>query len=208
MKQIFLVCLAGCLFALPLEAKKTEGKIIYDTDTVDAIIKIPVKFFSRQPNYESLQYKVKYYDSKGNKFILKPHEAKEVQFTYLGNDVRLLSRYNSLNLGNLFSISDHIFLRLEIDGNLKLFNYYYTQNTPGTYNASSGTMNPGYAYSVENYIFQKGEGELKRTNTMNFRKDMTEYFSDCPLLVEQIENKTFKRNDLISIVRFYNKECE
>ncbi len=65
----------------------------------------------------------------------------------------------------------------------------------------------GYYYSVEKYILQKGDGELKRTKGLNFRKDMVEYFSDCPELSKRIDNKEFRNNDLESIVRFYNNKC-
>ena len=119
----------------------------------------------------------------------------------------MLSRYNSLGLGNIFSMSTNIFLKLETDGKLKLFNYYYTQSSPGMYNASTGAMTGGYSYSVERYILQKGDGELKRPKSLTFKKDMVEYFSYCPALVEKIESKYFRKNDLEFIVNYYNSNC-
>lgn len=119
----------------------------------------------------------------------------------------MLSRYNSLGFGNIFSTSTNIFLRLEIDGKLKLFNYYYTQSSPGMYNSSTGGMTGGYSYTVEKYVFQKETGELKRFKGLTFRKDMIEYFNDCPELSKKIEDKEFRKNDMESIVRYYNSNC-
>jgi hypothetical protein len=56
-------------------------------------------------------------------------------------------------------------------------------------------------------ILQKGNGELKRPKGLTFKKDMINYFSDCPKLVEKIESKDFRKDDLESIVRFYNSNC-
>jgi hypothetical protein len=207
MNRICLLIVIALIFTLKSEAKKIEGKILFESDTLDVIFNIPIKFFTQEPNYEKLQYKVKYYDSTGKIIVIRPDIANEIQFTYNFEDVRMLSRNNSLGLGNAFSRSRSIFLKLEIDGKLKLFNYYYTQYAAGTYNASAGMMSGGYAYSVERYILQKENGELKRPKGLTFKKDMIDYFSDCPALVEKIESKDFRKNDLEFIVSFYNSNC-
>jgi hypothetical protein len=75
------------------------------------------------------------------------------------------------------------------------------------YNASTGVVTGGYTYSVERYIMQKGSGELKRPKNLSFKKDMAEYFRDCPALVDKIQDKDFKKYDMEAIVSFYNKNC-
>ncbi|HTO16638.1 MAG TPA: hypothetical protein VLZ83_12765 [Edaphocola sp.] len=207
MKRISLLVVIGLILSFKLEAKKIEGRILFENDTIEVTFNIPIKFFTQEPNYEKLQYKVKYFDSTGNKIILRPDKAKEIQLKYKNENVRMLSRYNSLRLGNIFSMSTNIFLRLETDGKLKLFNYYYTQSSPGMNNETTSTMTGGYSYNVEKYILQKGDGELKRPKGLTFKKDMIEYFSDCPALVEKIENKDFHKKDLEFIVTFYNSNC-
>lgn len=207
MKRIGLLIIIGLILSFKSEAKKIEGKILFENDTISVTFNIPIKFFSQEPNFEKLQYKVKYFDSEGNKIIIRPDQAKEIQFSYVFENIRMISRHNSLGLGNIFSKSSNIFLRLEADGNLKLFNYYYTQSSPGMYNGATGTMTGGYSYSVEGFILQKGDGELKRPKGLTFKKDMIEYFSDCPALVEKIENKVFRKNDMAAIVTFYNTNC-
>ncbi len=120
----------------------------------------------------------------------------------------MLSRNNTLGLGSIFAMSSSIFQKLEIDGELKLFNYYYTQQTGGGYNASTGVAMGSYSYTVERYILQKGDGELKRLKGWTFKKDMAEFFSDCPDLVERVESKDFRKGDLESMVRCYNTNCQ
>ncbi len=207
MRKLIFIIAFGLIFSFKLEAKKIEGQIFYNNDTISVTMKIPVKLFTQEPNYEKLQYKVKYFDSLGVKKVLRPDDAQEIRFTYEFEKVRMLSRKNTLSLGNIFSMSSNIFLRIEIDGDLKLFNYYYTQSSPGMYNASTGMMTGGYSYSVERYILQKSDGELKRPKGLTFRKDMIKYFNDCPELSKKIENKEFRKSDLESIVRFYNVSC-
>lgn len=41
----------------------------------------------------------------------------------------------------------------------------------------------------------------------SFRKRAMEFFSDCSSLVSKIENKIFKREELIAIVNYYNDNC-
>ncbi|MFZ5940206.1 MAG: hypothetical protein ACOYXB_06495 [Bacteroidota bacterium] len=207
MKKIVILITIGLVLTFKLEAKKIEGKIFFADDTIDVTFNIPINFFTQEPNYEKLQYKVKYFDSAGRKIVLKLDNAKEIQFKYEYENVRMLSRFNSIGLGNIFSMSTNIFLKLEMDGKLKLFSYYYTQHSGGTYNSFTGMSTGGYSYSVEKYILQKENGELMRPVGLSFKKDMIDYFSDCPSLVEKIESKEFRKNDLESMVRYYNLNC-
>lgn len=193
--------------AFSLEAKKIAGKIIFHKDTVDVTFNIPIKFFSGEPNYQKLQYKVRYFDAKGNKITLRPDDAKEIRFQHNGEIVRMLSRRNTLESGNIFSTSSNIFLRLEIDGRLKMFSYYYTQGSPGMYNPSTGMTTGGGSYETEKYVLQNGNEELKWPRGLSFRKDMMEYFANCPALVKKIEDREFRKNEIESIVLFYNTHC-
>jgi hypothetical protein len=208
MRRISLLVTIGLFLVFHAEAKKIQGKIVFINETKEVVFNIPVKFFTQEPNYEKLQYKVRYYDASGKKVTLRPTNAQEIQFTHNFKNIRMLSTNNTLGLGSLFTNNTKIFLHLEMDGQLKLFRFYYTQNNAGMYNPSTGGMTGGYSYTVENYILQKGDGELKRPRGITFKKDMAEYFKECPKLVEMIESKDFRKGDLESIVRFYNSYCK
>jgi hypothetical protein len=110
-------------------------------------------------------------------------------------------------LGNIFSNNRNIFLKLDLDGRAKVFSYYETQRSPGYYNSSMGTMSGGFSYETERFIVQVGNGELRRPRSLSFRKDMTDIFRDCPVLVRMIENREFKKSEVIEIASYYNIHC-
>lgn len=82
MKQLIFITIIGLIFTLKLEAKKIEGQICYEKDTVNVIMQIPLNFLTQEPNYERLQMRIKYFDSLGVKNTLRPSDAKEIRFTY------------------------------------------------------------------------------------------------------------------------------
>jgi len=207
MKKVCVLFAFAMLLSVNLDAKKIMGKIILSNDTIVAPLIIPYRFFSFEPSFVKLQSKVVYIDEYGKRITVHPEDAREFQFTYQSVTVRMVSRFNSIGLGSPFSSSYNIFLEQLIDGDVKLFNYYYTVDTGGTYNPATGGSTAGIPMVEEEYIIQKGDGGLMKPRRLSFRKDMTEFFSDCPELSERIENKEYRFNDLVSIIRFYNSEC-
>jgi hypothetical protein len=211
MFKIFSTCLlALCCFTV--SAEKIEGLIITKTeDSLQVTFEIPLQLFTREPDYERLQRKVKYYDVNGKKQTLKPKDAKEIHFTYKNERIRMRARRNTSSfLGGTFSLNagDYIFLRLLEDGPVQLFLYYYTQNSPGVVDPTTGIMTGGLMYDTDRCLLQKGDaGELTPIRALFFKKDMSAFFSDCPELVKKIEEKEFKREHLREIVQFYNTQC-
>ncbi len=122
-------------------------------------------------------------------------------------EVRMISCANTLGGEGMFSTSTKIFLKLEIDGPLRLYRYYFKQSSPGFYGGPGGGYAPGATYTSNNLVFQKGNGPLKQPRTFGWKKDMLEYFSDCPALRERIESKDLRRKEIEAIVLFYNQHC-
>lgn len=156
------------------QAQIVKGKITFSDHTEEVSIDIPAKPFSIEPNFESLQFKVKYYDKDGKVVKLKPDDAREISFTLFNREIRMFSVYNTLGQ-RLFSNSTHIFLELIIDGPVKLFNYYYTERMSAVPGAGGMTI-PGSSYAKEVLILQKEGGALVRPGAINFRKNMVTYF--------------------------------
>ena len=121
MKRRIFLSIAGFFFILSLSAKDIPGQIILENDTLNVTFSIRVGLFSQEPFYERLQFKMKYYDSTNTQIILKPDQAKEIRFRYDDEDIRMLSRKNTIGAGGLFYTGNAIFLRLELDGYLKVF---------------------------------------------------------------------------------------
>lgn len=187
-------------------AKKIKGTIITGNETREVTFNVRIPWLAGEPSFEGLQYRVKYFDETGKKHILKPDEATEIRFEHNGQLVRMISCKNNLDLGNMFTRGSHLFLKLEIDGPLKLLRYYYKQTHGGMMTAGGG-YSPGYSYTADNLLFMKSDGRLKQPRALGWKKDMTEYFSDCPQLVNLIQGKDLRRREMEAIVMFYNKNC-
>lgn len=199
LRIFFLVFVIGIICIGELEAEKINGYYISKSnDTIKVTFNIPIyfKLSYTRPDYALLQTKVKCYDLATNqKKKLNPYEVKEISFNYKGDDIKMLSRHDNLELdGQNFSDDRRVFIHLVKDGKLKLFRYY----------SSSGYGNP----SVASDILQKENEELFRIRFLFFKKDMVDYLSDCPELVRKIDEKTYKGNDIEQIVDLYNNTCK
>ncbi|MEQ8425048.1 MAG: hypothetical protein RIA63_10085 [Cyclobacteriaceae bacterium] len=184
-----------------------SGQIILPNKTLDVTMMIPVVTASCEPNFQKLQHKIKYYNSSGKKIALQPDEIEEIKFSYNGKDIRMQSRPNSVESGNFLSSGRRILLKLEVDGKLKMFNYYYTQSSPGVYNPASRVRTGVFNQTTTQGILEK-DGVLKQPNKKNFKKDMSNYFSDCPLLAQKIAGNELSEENLIEIVELYNTNCD
>ena len=185
-------------------AKKVEidGLIYLANDTVIATFVIPINSVTDEPILEKMLEKIRYYDSSRNLWIITPKNAKEVRFTYNYKHIRMISVKNTLWLGKGLEKSDRVFLKLEQEGRLRLYSYSQSQNTQ-TIHSNSGSS----FYTAQKYILQKKNSELKQVIKLGFKKDMMQYFEDCPTLHEKIKNKSFRKFEIKTIVKFYNQEC-
>ena len=124
----FFVAAVFTLVSLQVNAKKIQGKIILNNDeTINVTFIIPFGFLAGEPAYIRLQTGVKYIDSSNKKVMLKPGDAKEISFAINGQNIRMLSVDDDLELQSIFSSQEKVFLKLEIDGAVKLFTSYTTQ---------------------------------------------------------------------------------
>jgi hypothetical protein len=189
MKKAFLLTFVTLVFIGNINAKRKtfDGLIIQESDT--AKVQVEILFIFKTPQFFTLHKVITILDSQGNKKNIRPNQAKEIRFNYEGETIRMVSEdYNSVT---------KLFLKLEIIGNLSL--YKYVHHTPGPYG--------GHFKDV--YLLKKGDNELKKVKQSNsFRKDMSEYFVDCPELAKMIENKVYGRKEIHEIVNFYNKNCK
>jgi hypothetical protein len=207
MKKYSIAVILFIIF-LQAEAKKIQGKIVLNNnETINVTFVIPFGFLSSEPSYLKLQTGVKYVNASNKKIMVRPDDAKEISFSVNGQDIRMLAVDDDLELQSIFSSQEKVFLKLEIDGAVKLFTSYTTQSSPGMYNGATGSMSPGTTYNIEKFVLKKGNGRLTRPRGITFRKDMSEFFSDCPELVERIQGRVLKKGDLEIMVREYNKKC-
>ena len=199
-----LLLFAAFVVSSYAHGKKIPATIISNGKSRNVTFVVKVGLLGGEPNFINLQHKIKYFDEAGKKQMLRPEDVDEVIFDYEGMHVRMISCVNNLEGG--LSTSRKILLKLEMDGPLRLYRYYYNQSNPGM-SGPGGTSTAGSTYRMENLIFQKRNGPLKRPKGLGWRKDMREYFSDCPDLATLIENKDLRRKEVEAVVTYYNQHC-
>lgn len=80
---------------------------------------------------------------------------------------------------------------------------------------ANGQMNiaHGSYYDIKNLYVRRGvSGEITHLGSnqlfsKNFKNAASAYFSNCPVLVEKIQNKEYKKKHIRDIVNFYNLKC-
>lgn len=207
MKKTALLGLLIAVLSIPtFAAERVNGYYITsNNETLRCEFLIPMKFWEGEPDFESMQWKVKYLDNLGKKVKLKPAFAKGFGFSLNGKDYTFHSYKNSINVvSSIFIDNTFIYLRLKSDGYLKIYQYYQTQNSGGYYNAGTGMVSAGVSYTVERMCFKKGDGELTKIRKLFFKKDMSAYLADDVELATKITNKEYRFDDVERIVAEYN----
>lgn len=86
------------------------------------------------------------------------------------------------------------YAELVVDGEVKLLKRSYVDSRT--------------TQAKNQFLFlRKGDFVRMLYSIKSFRKEAIKYFSDCPALCAKLENKTFKRKDVVKIVTFYNNNC-
>ena len=110
---------------------------------------------------------------------------------------------NSIGLPTpLFHYDGKVFLKLEADGLVKLFSY--KQKSQGGFGSSGMPVGLGFSYAYERYVLQYGNNPLLQVKGISFRRDMMDFFSDYPELVEKIDTRMYRKENLALIVKEYN----
>lgn len=201
------------VITLQLSARKIAGEIIFEDRVISTTLTIPMLTIPHTPDFEQLQLRVRYVDKEGKRKTLKPKQAKEFSFFLQGQHIRMVSKTNLP--GRVKRIGrKQLFLKLEIDGPLKLFTYFddiRSQTANFSLNVNNQVnvyANPYYYYSLSDHlILEKEDGTLKYSKNFGFRKDILGYLNECPVVTSLIESKSLKRRHLYEIVELYNQNC-
>lgn len=208
MKKItFLICFLF-LFAGTVMAQYswTPGEIfLKNGKTMSGFVKLKkpvdgIKFGNK------IKYRA---EKKGKTQKIKEKEAEKVIFTLEDGEIAEF-RWMPKNK------KSEALYRVLADGKVKLYarehaSFGTSAQVPGT--GIAGGAPPMY-YSTGGWSYNEvlllKEGEdtpypvVQGNILKSFRKGMMEYFSDCPELVQKIDDKVYKRDDLEQIVEDYN----
>ncbi|MGB0861560.1 MAG: hypothetical protein ACPG19_01860 [Saprospiraceae bacterium] len=198
MQKIYLIVVFTLLCHTSTFARFVQGYFINLTDdTLKVQFDIPISQ-TNTPDIRSIHFGVHFLDPNDIERELKPHQAKEVCFQYNNEMTRLISHIDHLNLEKKIfkKKKTYVFLKLEVEGNLRLYSFYYTQH-----------VNMDFSYKSKFMIFQKKQGLLYLPKRMGFRKAMMKYLEDCPKVYERLKLKMYGKGDEIEITEDYNEKC-
>lgn len=108
---------------------------------------------------------------------LKVYEVKSV--------VKKKETYGVIKIDNVYQFAKHI-----KTGYLSLYSYVNYESSSAIFNAT---------------ILIKNAGESMLVPNLTFRKTMSDYLSDCPEVVNNFENKIYKKSDMHKIIDDYNQ---
>lgn len=186
-------------------AKKLKGYVIYNNqEKVEVLMNVPFVKFSDKPDYLKLQSEINCIQNNVS-IIVHPENALEISFTLDDEQIRMLSVENDLQLPG--KKTERVFIKLEIDGEVKLFRSYEVSTTPGMYNSPTGLTTGRNSRMYDRYVLRRNDGPLTRLDGSSFKKDAAEFFQGCPELIRRIEDKELKKEDLRQIVRAFNTTC-
>lgn len=189
-KILTLIVLFYCFFAY----SQSNKCVIYfnDTTKVEGLCKLKtngeVKFIKNKGDKKTL-----FYHSQISKVEIIDDEITTYEYKYI-------DEYSSE------------WLELLIKGEVSLYttsiSSYHMNNSLNTGGMNGMTFGGGtttYYYTCrqnENGVFRIAS---KGTISRSFKKTASEYFKDCPEIVEKIQSKDYKKDDIEEIVRIYNK---
>jgi hypothetical protein len=184
--------------------EKIPGKIITDKDTTDVTLRLYLET-SQNIAIIPIQDGISYVDKDGNVKAVKPGDCKEVRFKQAGDYTRMLSRMFMRADGSI----EYKFLKLAMDGPLKIFEYYVAPQYSRVDSKAEYSYKKTYTPKRIDYAFQKGEkSAVKLCETgVNFRDEMMAYFKDCPKLARLIERGDLSKENVFEMAMFYKESC-
>lgn len=157
--------------------------------------------------------------------------GETVKFKEDGTDQTVIYRFDDISSASIYRDGDvNKYVKINVKGSV--FSEIVIEVISGAVNLykkevqrTSGGMPMGpsfggaprmsmrYTYTIEHYYLKKNN-ETEATHlgstdlfTKNFKKAASEYFADCPSLVELISEKTYTKSDIELIVNYYNTKC-
>ena len=198
---------------LYLNKRKVSGYIVSNKKyTIHALFDIPRTSKSIESvNFNQLQNEVVYFDSLNIKHKLKSDSAIGFCFILDTDSVKMVSFKGTKHFSRFF-------LRLIIDGELRLFKVYLPINKYWPVKVLDEFPHTGWSVLPSKeindvpedvaYLLQKSNGKIfyvKRK--ISFRENLIDYLSECGELTKKIQNNESTFEDIPKIVKEYNLNC-
>ncbi|MEO1053251.1 MAG: hypothetical protein AAFX87_21645 [Bacteroidota bacterium] len=130
-----------------------------------------------------------------NKKARRKYKPKHLKAYQIDNSIYVTQRAERpLKLGSAL-----VFMKLVVDGDVRLFRYHYFAQTGG-----AGPNQPSISTPEIDYYLER-DGKLTLVRSLGFKKSMSIYFRDNRELIKLIQNKDLKYRNMEEIVRIYNE---
>lgn len=187
--------------------KKIEGYYITTTkEKFNAVFDISVGALTDEINFEAIQFALKYYDANGERQKLDLSTIYEVGFKYNEEQFVLRKLRNFLDLNALYAF-DTTYMLLRIIKEDVISSYVFSGTGYMVNSNGFGGAGTGKFYKFGSGILVKKDGTMINPSTGSFRKKMRAFFYDCPALVDKINDKVYKRNQIDEIIAYYKENC-
>ncbi len=165
----------------------TEGQIITTEDTLKVLINDD---FSEITSIRSLTLKKddKILDLKDKQILAYQKDSIQYERHKIERPVQVLAEQKG-------------FMQVISKGQVSIYRFDYMIRSNGN---ESQRLSNSYIQN-DFYLYKEGDEDMVLVRKLGFRRSMTAYFKDCPLLEMKIKNKELKFKHLISIVEQYNK---
>ena len=131
MRTLFLAILICCFGSL--QALDVRGAILYEDDTALVIFDLPTYGLSGNINFRKVQYVLKYkFPDQKKTTKLFPSYAKEIRFHYRGEKIRMITVPEGTISDAWYSPKAPIFLKINVDGSCRLFEFFYEDVGPNS----------------------------------------------------------------------------
>jgi len=122
----------------------------------------------------------------------KKFNSKEICCFVIGKDSFAVVRNFEMNA---FAYYDEDFAKVISAGKLVLYEHFSTVPSGSAY---------GGTYDISNYLISKNGGQVRKIKRGNFKELMSELVSDNAELVNKINNKEIKFDQIVELVNIYN----
>jgi len=200
-KKVFIII--SLLFFIPIVAQKQKATLYFkDGTSLKGLAKFTI--FGNE---------IKFRKEKGSERII--YDSQKIDKILIRkNDRDVMYQYKIIKNKN-----NPILLELIEAGKVTLYRdlkHRYSQGVPIADARGNWSSNPsgGTYYTISNYYVSKDNedfvfhlGSKGSFFSKNFKKAASNYFKDCSVLVDKIQNKKFRKRDIVEIVEFYNENC-
>jgi hypothetical protein len=196
MKSLYTILVFLILSGILLAQDPTDYYITFENDTIHFKPQIVGFGEPERPYFEKLVWQIKYRDKDNNRQYISPKVAKEVSFCFNGLRYKLISVNNTALLQSPANLSGkRYFAELKIEGRMKLLKYH-------------GLVRFAfYQSNFKSYVLVKNENESLVWDLSCTKKELMEFFADCPMLAGMIENKDKSVRTPEQITTFFNNFC-